>query len=524
MLGRTLIVALLLLTPGCTYLWYAGQQAEYARLQKADPSQRVLKHMVDRSAFAVIGITNDPDGRYRRDEHTKVVAAFSSRFKDNELVDVMHDIDVGTHFGLHLPPGEFDLLVLSDRDDDGTYERDEVIGAASLSLSVEQTPSMVALRTDVTLGERSTAAWPIEIAVEKRGGSTPSLFYPAGTIRSLDDPIFSEEMATLGLYDPASFFEQAPTLFYALEEDVGYKVPVVFVHGIGGDARSFTPMVQRLDRARFKPWFFHYASGASLDQLGQLFYSIFLSGQHVQRTDVVPMVIVAHSMGGLVVRKALDLLAAEGAKIPRIVWISLASPLGGHPSAAMARNSPLMVLPSWRDLDPEGEFLRELYRRELPEQVTHHLFYAFHNDSLVKTGENSDGSVPLSSQLYPPAQRQSHHQFGFDVDHIGARDDPKVIDAVMAIVERVQTRFPEDHMRAFLAGGVELRDEADYNARELHVLRNYGKYLEALATGAIAPMSEEQERLVPMLRGEAEPTMPEARVWLEFVARERAPE
>ena len=115
MLVRTLFAAALLLTPSCTYLKYARQQAEYALLQEADPSQRNVKHMIDRSTFAVIGMTTDPAARHEPDRHAMAVAAFSSRFKDNELVDVMHDIDVGTHFGLHLPPGDFDLLVLPYR-------------------------------------------------------------------------------------------------------------------------------------------------------------------------------------------------------------------------------------------------------------------------------------------------------------------------------------------------------------------------------------------------------------------------
>jgi pimeloyl-ACP methyl ester carboxylesterase len=107
------------------------------------------------------------------------------------------------------------------------------------------------------------------------------------------------------MYDPASFFEQAPTTFYALEEDLGYKIPVVFVHGIAGSAREFEFFIGRLDRLRYKPWFFHYPSGGDLGRLAELFYQIFLSGE-VYQSDGMPMIIVAHSMGGLVVREAIN--------------------------------------------------------------------------------------------------------------------------------------------------------------------------------------------------------------------------
>jgi len=43
--------------------------------------------------------------------------------------------------------------------------------------------------------------------ISKLPGPKKSLFYPAGTIRVLDDPIFDENIATLGMYDPASFME-----------------------------------------------------------------------------------------------------------------------------------------------------------------------------------------------------------------------------------------------------------------------------------------------------------------------------
>lgn len=56
-------------------------------------------------------------------------------------------------------------------------------------------------------------------------------------------------------YDPASFLENAPTMFYALEEDLEFKIPVVFFHGIGGSIRDFEPIVNQIDRERYKPWF-----------------------------------------------------------------------------------------------------------------------------------------------------------------------------------------------------------------------------------------------------------------------------
>jgi len=89
---------------------------------------------------------------------------------------------------------------------------------------------------DIELMGTTLTAWAETIPMPDFIETKQSLYYPAGTIRSLDDPIFDEKISTLGMYDPASFLEYAPTMFYALEEDVVHKIPVVFVHGIGGSS------------------------------------------------------------------------------------------------------------------------------------------------------------------------------------------------------------------------------------------------------------------------------------------------
>lgn len=58
-------------------------------------------------------------------------------------------------------------------------------------------------------------------------------------------------------------------MFYALEEDIGYKIPVIFVHGINGSPREFAEIVKYLDRRLYRPWFFYYPSGNDLGQLSE---------------------------------------------------------------------------------------------------------------------------------------------------------------------------------------------------------------------------------------------------------------
>ena len=516
-LTQTVVVAILLLSTSCTYLKHASIQADYARLQQAEPSQRNVKHMIERQNFAVIGQTQDAHDLYRRDKTTKAVAAFSSRFNANELVDVMHDIGAGTHFGLDLPSGDYDILVFSDRNQNGFYEHDEVIGKSQLSLSKQNYPSMVVTRHLVALSESSTIDWQPQIKAKRSDVSQQSLFFPAGTIRDLRDPIFSSEMATLGLYDPAAFFEHEPTMFHALEEEIGYKIPVIFVHGMSGSARDFEALVQQLDRSRFKPWFYYYPTGGDLNQMAKLFHDIFLSGDIISTNELMSIVIVAHSMGGLVVREALNLWDLDNSQFPAIEFISLATPFGGHPLARVSGDTSLLILPSWRNLNPDNEFIQQLYRHPLPDHVRHHLLYAFNNDDRIKLGENSDGVVPLSSQLHARAQQQSSRQLGLNATHTSILADPAATAAVVDILSRVKTGFPEHHMSYFLQGGYEVEVGSIYSERDQYFLRYYGRWINALAQGEIEPIHPWQEELLPMLRRQAEPKFELAKAWLKFI-------
>ena len=237
-----------------------------------------------------------------------LVAAFSNRYKNNELVDSNHTDRVGTHYGLNLPEGTYRLLVLADQDQNGVLDETEVVGRRRITLSLESHPQMVMGNVDIVLSTKESAEWDINIPAPKISETRESLFFPKGTIRNLSDPLFDTDIAALGMYEPASFLETAPTMFYALEEE-SFKAPVIFVHGIGGSAREFATIVARLNRQLYKPWFFYYPSGGDLDQLAEVFYNIFLSGKAVP-TSSTPMSIIAHSMGGLVAREALNKLQA----------------------------------------------------------------------------------------------------------------------------------------------------------------------------------------------------------------------
>lgn len=511
---RELLAGLLLVaTSGCTYLGHAGRQAAYAQQAEQHPRQGLYKHMVDRDTFFVYGeLLHAPV----RDRTPVAVVAVSDDLRAGEVVDVNHFSREDSFYALHLPAGEFRLLVVRDADGDGAYDEREVVAARDLSLTPVTAPELVLGGLDIDLRLAPTdEAQPFRVPVRPQGSLSESLFYPRGTIRSLDDEIFSREMSTLGMYEPAAFMERAPMLFYALEEDRSWKVPVVFVHGIDGSAREFADVVARLDRRRYRPWFFHYPSGASLSQLSEMFYRLFLSGKVIPVHRTIPMVVVAHSMGGLVVRDALNRCAGAAPENRVVRLVTIASPLGGHPGAAGAERAPL-VLPSWRDLNPASPFIRDLHRRPLPPELEYHLLYAFGNTSAVKLGENSDGVVPLSAQLAAAAQSEAKVQFGFDAPHAGVLHHPAAIERIVKVIEEARPLLPEEHLRELDRGGYAVALAKAYTPIEAYMIRVLGHWMDALATGRIAPADEYNEHFLAVLRGEARPQNPAETAWLKF--------
>lgn len=510
-----LFLSLPLLLSSCSYLIYASIQAEYARIQTAEPGQVNLKHMIDHETFFVIGKTIDEPGRYS--DCYLAVAAYSNKFKDHERVDTMYFAGAGTHFGLNLPEGFYTLVVFADKNDDKVFSKTEIVGQRTVDLNEATVSGKVQGHVDIELTNSRSITWVESIPMPPITEPKKSLFYPAGTIRDLEDPIFDENMAILGMYDPASFMEKVPTMFFALEEDLGYKIPVVFVHGIGGSSRAFMPIIDRLDRNRFKPWFFYYPSGGDLEQLGELFYKIYLSGKVASLGSRMPMIIVAHSMGGLIVREALNKHDNKSGENRVELLITIATPFGGHPAAASGEKHGLIVLPAWRDVNPSSPFLSNLYRQPLSPTVNHHLIYAYQNPDVLKLSENSDGVVPLSSQLYPEAQKQSQTQFGFNSSHAAILENNDLITYVLDQMGRVKNFFPEEHLQYWFAGGYDVDLGDDYSPMSQYIIHNYGHYYMAITKGILKPFYPEQVESLKVIKGELAPRHEGERAWIKFL-------
>lgn len=502
---------------GCSYLGTATKQAYYSARQPLAPRQKVYKHMLSRNTCFVFGQIEAGAGKAGA---ALAVVALSDAFKTGEVVDVNHTSRNDSYYGLNLPEGEYRLVAVCDRNGDGFFDEHEVVGGRAVSLNPQTAPEKVFGECDIAAGVTASPRTPFRIAVRPPSVRTESVFYPKGTIRTLGDPIFSPEMGGLGMYEPAAFLEAAPMMVYALEEDVGYKVPVVFVHGIGGSARDFSEIVARLDRRLYRPWFFHYPSGTDLSQLSAMFYRLFLSGR-VMPTQETPMVIVAYSMGGLVVRDALNRCTGRKDEADVRCLITLASPLGGHPAAKSGTRAPV-VIPSWYDLAPDSEFIRDLHRRPLPAQTQYHLYCALGRSNPDGGAEaSSDGVVPVSSQRTARAQSEATEYKGFNDTHTGVLHNPDTIQHIVQAVEEVKSIFPDDHLRVLYTGGHPVPAGGHYTPIEAYCLRTLGRYMDALVAGELKPFHPAQENFIAACRGLRAPNLPAEKAWLKY-DKERA--
>jgi pimeloyl-ACP methyl ester carboxylesterase len=208
----------------------------------------------------------------------------------------------------------------------------------------------------------------------------------------------------------------SPNYFYATRERNEKRIPIIFVHGYGGTPRSFSFLQFNLDSTKYDFWYFYYPSGQSLATSGSALYEIFLSG-NLTSSKNKEMIIIAHSMGGLVARYALNKLSQQESHDLKIKFISLCSPYGGSDEARNGLTQAPIIIPSWRDIASRSDFLKEMFKSPLHKSISFSLFFAFKDKSLIRGAETSDGVVILKSQLYYLAQRDASIIRGFDESH-----------------------------------------------------------------------------------------------------------
>jgi pimeloyl-ACP methyl ester carboxylesterase len=259
-----------------------------------------------------------------------------------------------------------------------------------------------------------------------------------GTVTTTDAPRFSAENGKLGMWQPVDFVLRVGAGIYFLEPYDPDKTPVLFVHGIGGHPGEFAYLIKRLDRTRFQPWLLYYPSGGRVELLGRVLIR-WLNALGA-RYPVQHAAIVAHSMGGLVVRSAIN-QAMESAGKRRAAldaFVTISTPWGGHRAAELGVEYAPAVVPAWRDMQPGSPFLEGILRTTLPPECRYYLLFSYGGGSSLIRGTN-DGVVTLVSELAPAAQEQAVKVYGLPEGHVSIlRSDntARTLNQILAAIPR----------------------------------------------------------------------------------------
>ena len=356
------------------------------------------------------------------------VALFSNSLKRKNLINAKL-ID-GRKFQFFAPPGKYFLFAFEDRNRDFNYQQDrEPAGyfgnpsAIVLEKGAHRTGVQILLRPNLVL---PTSDEPAPAADTPLANKFPKLWAGrrnVGAVTALTDSRFDKKFATMGLWKPLQYsLELGPGLFLLAPHDAA-KTPVLFVHGIGGSPRAWQTMIDSLDRDRFEPWIFQYASGLPLNANVEFLFDAVTQLRLVHRVDA--MHLVAHSMGGLVSQGFLNRHKTGTAGYLKS-FTSLSTPWGGHNAAKLGVKFSPVVVPVWRDIAPASDYLAKLRQSALPPGLPHYLFFG-HRDAQADTKGADDGVVTVASQREPSALRRASKIYGVRTSHAGILSDMTVL-------------------------------------------------------------------------------------------------
>jgi uncharacterized alpha/beta hydrolase family protein len=170
-----------------------------------------------------------------------------------------------------------------------------------------------------------------------------------------------------------------------------------------------------------------------LEKLGYLLAHSIAVMNSMEKYQIQSMVVVAHSMGGLVARAAINNLCKKGRPPYLKMYISMSSPYGGVEDANKGLKSAPVVIPSWYDVATESSFLKQIYQQDLPPDIPFHMFFGYRNQS----GISSDGVITLRSQLDSRVHLKAVKTYGFDATHVGILNDEAVKRELYRLLESV---------------------------------------------------------------------------------------
>lgn len=315
-------------------------------------------------------------------------------------------------------PGSYTVGAFVDVNRDGEYQTSE---PATYLGEKQNRPSLFKLRENKkvnlqTLVVKNTVASDLSSGIVYDANKA---LKNIGRVVSLRDRRFSRDNAQLGMWQPLKFSKQVGGGLFLLNKYRRERIPVIFVHGINGTPLDWEASIKALDRDRFQPIVFHYASGLPLDVVSEFLLKAINKLQSQHRFP--EFYIAAHSMGGLVTRSLVKKYQASGNPVRIGLVMTVNSPMNGLKSAQTGVNYFPIVVPAWRDVAYKSKFVRELHAWRWPQDIPYHLVFSYLPD------EAGDGVVELDSQIPRSLQKEASAVYGFRGGHAGVLRDGEFV-------------------------------------------------------------------------------------------------
>ena len=347
---------------------------------------------------------------------------------DDGVLDLVDHYPVGDDGKYILPvlPDTYFIAAYVDINNDEVYQSDEP--ASYIGMAEGEPKKFHLVAGDKIAAEKFTISGRIEHRVApKKEWSYPKYEENIGRIVTLDDPVFKQENASMGLWRPLDFINNISGGVFFLEEYDEEKIPVLFIHGANGSALNWKKVIGSMDREKFQPWLLYYPSGSRLDMISNYMMEVGITLWNRHKFE--QLYIVAHSMGGLVARSFIMKHIESKSRVQIALSITINSPMKGMESAKSGVEYSPIVVPSWRDVAKDSEFIQKVTAWNLPEGIPYHLVFSY------QSGEDGDGVVSLESQIPVGLQVEAEKIYGFNSGHASILQDEIFITRFNAILE-----------------------------------------------------------------------------------------
>ncbi len=341
--------------------------------------------------------------------------------------------------------GQYEIFAFEDKNGDLSYNQGEWSGYYGKPDQVKTQMGGAVFGLDIILtpkAKKATSAFANMLMQSSGGKTKPST--SAGTLANLDDPVFSAENGLAGFWTPLEFFKRIGCNIFFLEPYDPQKTPVLFVHGAAGSPQDWRYFINHLDRSRYQPWIFYYPSGARLDTTSFLLrtklYDLY------RKYQFESLYIVAHSMGGLVSRSTL--IAREDNYHNTIkLFVSISTPWGGERRAKTGVQQSPAVIPSWKDMEPDSEFIKRVLGTKLDPSIHYYLFFG-HKGGGSLFRQNNDNTVTLESMLDLRAQADALKVSGLNEDHVSILSSAEMMSQFKAVLASTEANKDKTYARS----------------------------------------------------------------------------